>query len=63
MTGLGNPMRLGAIGVAVVAVLLAAALAVPRLSFLARTSGFTAQFSNAAGLADGIAEQIGRAHV
>lgn len=52
MIGLGNPMRLGAIGVAVVAVLLAAALAVPRLAFLARTSGFTAQFSNAAGLAD-----------
>ncbi|MGI5127524.1 MCE family protein [Pseudonocardia sp. CA-107938] len=51
MTGLGNPLRLGAVGVALVAVLLAAAIALPRVAFLARTNGFTAQFSNAAGLA------------
>jgi hypothetical protein len=51
MIGFANPARLGVIGVTVAAVLLAAALAVPKLTFLARTTGFTAQFSNAAGLA------------
>jgi phospholipid/cholesterol/gamma-HCH transport system substrate-binding protein len=51
MIGFANPARLGVIGVTVAAVLLAAALAVPKLTFLARTTAFTAQFSNAAGLA------------
>ncbi|MFC4945940.1 MCE family protein [Pseudonocardia sp. GCM10023141] len=51
MTGMKNPLLLGGIGVVVIAVLLVAALVVPQVSFNARTDDFTAQFSNAAGLA------------
>lgn len=45
-----SPLLLGGIGVVVIAVLLAGAVIVPRVLFDLRTTTFTAQFSNAAGL-------------
>lgn len=47
-----SPLVLGGIGVVVIAVLLAGAVLVPQVLFAARTTSFTAQFANAAGLAD-----------
>lgn len=46
-----NPILLGVIGIAVVAVVMIGALALPQLTYLFRTHSYTAEFANAAGLA------------
>ncbi|WP_407446204.1 MCE family protein [Rhodococcus sp. (in: high G+C Gram-positive bacteria)] len=46
-----NPILLGVIGMVVVAVVMVGALALPQLTYLARTQSYTAEFANAAGLA------------
>lgn len=51
--GSGTPLALGAIGIVLLVAGLAAAIGIPKLWYLSRTSPYSAELANASGLSDG----------